>query len=116
MVFRMGLTRPSKTVYAVIAASLQMMRFLLGELLFRELAVRLRFGEICALNVSVGRSPRERRQVMRTLLSRGLEARSELNQSGFAECRSEKADTDRHTKYDARRNLNNGISRWGGQS
>ena len=47
--------------------------------------MRLGLGEICALNISVGRSPRERRQVMCAHLSGSLKARSELDQSRFAE-------------------------------
>ena len=40
----------------------------------------------------------------------GLVSRRELDQSGFAESCPEEANAERHAKYYARRNLNNGVT------
>src|SRR6476659_5336084 len=77
--------------------------------------MRLGLGETCALNISIGRSPRECRQVVCTHLSGSLEARSEFDQRRFAKSCSEKADAYGYTKYYPGWNLNNGITRRGGQ-
>src|SRR6267378_1715387 len=70
----------------------------------------MRPGQCCALNMSVRSCPREGRQVMCPHLRRGLVTGGEFDQRRFAESCPEEANAERHTRYYAGGNLNNGIT------
>ena len=70
----------------------------------------MRPSERCALDIRRRRGSPECWQIVCARLRGGLVSRRELEQSGFAESCPEEANAERHAKYYARRNLNNGIT------
>jgi hypothetical protein len=70
----------------------------------------MRPSERCALDIRRGRGSRECWQIVCAHLRGGLVSRRELDQSGFAESCPEEANAERHAKYYAGGNLNNGIT------
>ncbi len=64
----------------------------------------------CALDICRRRRSRECWQIVCAHLRGGRVSRRELDQSGLAESCPEEADAERHTKYYAGGNLNNGIT------
>src|SRR6266446_1214288 len=99
--------------YGTLAKQLQVARHLLVRVGLRRHRSGLarRFPKSRALNVVGGRHWRERRQILCPDPGRRLESRGQFDQSGFAECSPEEADSERHAEHHTCRHLNDRIPR-----